>query len=97
MTGPGMGRYTKVLMKKFIFLLLLACPIAGILCGQCHAEKVEPYIQFLGAARLVGGSCYLIDTGKTRLLITSAFFTNRNSRRRTPFSISTLAASATCF
>jgi metallo-beta-lactamase family protein len=28
-----------------------------------------PYIQFLGAAQMVGGSCYLIDTGKTRILI----------------------------
>lgn len=34
----------------------------------------SPYIQFLGAAQMVGGSCYLIDTGKTRFLVDFGLF-----------------------
>lgn len=45
-----------------------------------HQTKISvtdpnsPFIQFLGAAQMVGGSCYLIDTGKTRLLIDFGLF-----------------------
>jgi metallo-beta-lactamase family protein len=39
-------------------------------CQQAiSTEPTPPYIQFLGSAQMIGGSCYLIDTGKTRLLV----------------------------
>lgn len=41
----------------------------------CSAEQTKrPYIEFCGAAQMVGGTCMLIDTGKSRILIDFGLF-----------------------
>jgi metallo-beta-lactamase family protein len=40
----------------------------------CFSQSAYPSIRFLGAAQMVGGSCYLIDTGTHRIIIDFGLF-----------------------
>lgn len=53
------------------FIVALCFHLSFVLC---FAQDGHPTIRFLGAARMVGGSCCLIDTGKTRALIDFGLF-----------------------
>jgi metallo-beta-lactamase family protein len=62
--------------KKHPFKTGTSC-IIFLLClsaGSCFSQDSYPIIRFLGAARMTSGSCYLIDTGKTQLLIDFGLF-----------------------
>jgi len=67
-------RYTfLVLFVAFIFFPLSA--------PRCFSQSSFPSVRFLGAAQMVGGSCYLIDTGKTQLLIDFGLFYGEHEAR----------------
>jgi metallo-beta-lactamase family protein len=60
------------LSKRNKYQYLFACLIAFCLWSSIawgFPRDNDPSIRFLGAARAIGGSCYLVDTGKTRVLI----------------------------
>ncbi len=61
--------------RRLLFVLVIV-PLSIFLFSPVrHVQpSSSPFIQFLGAAQMVGGSSYLIDTGKTRFLVDSGFF-----------------------
>jgi metallo-beta-lactamase family protein len=68
------------LRYKFI-IACVAFLIFSLSGTQCFSQPPYPSIRFLGAAQMVGGSCYLIDTGKTRLLIDFGLFYGEHEAR----------------
>ncbi len=72
-----MGRnrilFKSILIRKASIVISILF-ILIINTNVCFSNTDKPYIQFFGAAQMVGGSCYLIDTGKSRALIDFGLF-----------------------
>jgi metallo-beta-lactamase family protein len=67
---------------RYTFLaLFVALIFFSLSAPRCFSQSGFPSIRFLGAAQMVGGSCYLIDTGKTRLLIDFGLFYGEHEAR----------------
>jgi len=67
---------------RYIFLaLFVALIFFSLSAPRCFSQSGFPSIRFLGAAQMVGGSCYLIDTGKARLLIDFGLFYGEHEAR----------------
>jgi metallo-beta-lactamase family protein len=64
-----------------IFILCLFLISFSLSATLCFSQSGFPSIRFLGAAQMVGGSCYLIDTGKTRMLIDFGRFYGKHEER----------------
>jgi len=60
-------------MRRSLALVLMTV-IISIPHAHSSEQSVFPRVQFLGAAQMVGGASYLIDTGKTRLLVDCGLF-----------------------
>jgi metallo-beta-lactamase family protein len=66
-----------VMYRKLQHIAIIVClsfSFFFLSAGTCFTQTDFPSIRFLGAAQMVGGACYLIDTGKTRLLIDFGLF-----------------------
>lgn len=68
--------------RRSIFIPCLALALLWLWGGLCYAQSPLPSIRFLGAAQMIGGSCYLIDTGKTRLLVDFGLFYGPEQKER---------------
>jgi len=66
-------RFMKRKIRTIRYLLVFLIPLVlfvSSLCAETQGSMPRtPSLQFCGAAQMVGGSCTLIDTGNTRLLI----------------------------
>lgn len=75
-------------IRKIGFQLIILIILFSVYSNPSYATDKTliapktPYIQFLGAAQMVGGSCYLIDTGKTRFLVDFGLFFGDEYRDR---------------
>lgn len=58
----------------FLLLVLAIVALFALHYPYRASSDSEPSIQFYGAAQMVGGSCYLFDTGKTRFLVDCGIF-----------------------
>jgi len=67
-----MGTQKNNQYKTFVSFIAALCFYLFLV--PAFAQEGYPTIRFLGAARMVGGSCCLIDTGKTRALIDFGLF-----------------------
>ena len=70
--------------RNLRYKFIIACVVFFIfsLSGtRCFSQPPYPSIRFLGAAQMVGGSCYLIDTGKIRVLIDFGLFYGEHAAR----------------
>ncbi len=64
----------RTLLSRAFLSLALGLFLASFPGGACPAAAGAPTIQFHGAAQMVGGSSFLLDTGKTRVLIDCGLF-----------------------
>ncbi len=70
-------REVSLVYRKFRYsflALFVALVFFHFSAPRCFSQSESPSVRFLGAAQMVGGSCYLVDTGKTRLLIDFGLF-----------------------
>jgi metallo-beta-lactamase family protein len=67
--------------KRRTIWIALCVSAVFFFSGIGFSQDVFPLIRFLGATRMVGGSCCLVDTGKTRLLIDFGLFYGEHETR----------------
>lgn len=67
-------------MKKVFFLVISFLNIF-LLPLNAETDTHYPTIQFFGAAQMVGGSSFLVNTGKTKILIDCGLFYGREQEK----------------
>jgi len=80
-------------IRSLLVLILLLCSVCKNSSFAVNSSSTAS-IQFCGAAQMVGGACYLIDTGNTRLLIDFGLFYGAEDQKRNseiPFDPATIS------
>jgi metallo-beta-lactamase family protein len=62
------------LLKGIAIVVIILWHLSLSFIDTAKAQDSYPYIQFCGAAQMVDGSCMLLDTGKSRILIDFGLF-----------------------